>query len=102
MYNIYKTEQIFYLLNEVNMKTGMLWFDNDPKTSLENKIIKAARYYQNKYGESPNLCFVHPSMLSNNHDILQGLEIRSSTKVLPNHLWLGINKKAAVAAVYSS
>jgi len=81
------------------MKTGMLWFDNDPKTDLETKINKAARYYQNKYGQIPNLCFVHPSMLGKQNKTLQGLDIRTSSKVLPNHLWLGItNNEAAVTA----
>lgn len=79
------------------MKTGMLWFDNDPKTDLETKIQKAARYYQSKYGENPNLCFVHPTMLANQQHAPQGVEIRPSAKVLPNHLWLGISTHAPVA-----
>lgn len=80
------------------MNTGMLWFDNDPKTDLGAKIVKAARYYQNKYGQHPNLCFVHPSMLEQKNQSPAGFEIRSSNKILPNHLWLGINthKPAAV------
>jgi hypothetical protein len=45
------------------MKTGMLWFDNDPKTDLMTKISEAAMYYQKKYGAKPDLCFIHPSML---------------------------------------
>ena len=78
------------------MKTGMLWFDNDPKTDLETKIIKAANYYHSKYGENPNLCFVHPTMLAKQVKAPRGLEIRSSSKVLPNHLWLGISKNIPV------
>ena len=80
------------------MKTGMLWFDNDPKTNLESKILKAACYYEHKYGQNPNLCFVHPSMLKDQTVLKEGVEIRSSTKVLPNHLWMGIlNNRKAVA-----
>ena len=45
------------------MRTGMLWFDNDPKTDLPTKVLRAAAYYQKKYGCSPNLCFVHPTMI---------------------------------------
>jgi hypothetical protein len=44
------------------MKIGMLWFDNDPKADLKIKIERAASYYSKKYGQSPNLCFIHPSM----------------------------------------
>lgn len=79
------------------MITGMLWFDNDPKTDLGAKIVKAAKYYQIKYGQNPNLCFVHPSMLEKNRQALSGFEIRPSKKILPNHLWLGINNQAAAA-----
>lgn len=79
------------------MNTGMLWFDNNPKTDLETKIIKAAKYYQNKYGQHPNLCFVHPSMLDQKKQSPAGFEIRSSTKILPNHLWLGISSQSPAA-----
>ena len=47
------------------MNIGMLWFDNDPKAEMNTKIARAGDYYQHKYGKSPNLCFVHPSMLLN-------------------------------------
>ena len=46
------------------MDTGMLWFDNDPRKDLNTKINLAADYYFKKYGRKPDLCFVHPSMLS--------------------------------------
>ena len=80
------------------MKTGMLWFDNDPKTNLETKILKAAQYYERKYGQNPTLCFVHPSMLNDQTIDRKEVEIRSSTKVLPNHLWLGISSKQQAVA----
>ena len=91
------------------MKIGMLWFDNDPKSNLDLKIERAATYYRNKYGCSPTLCFVHPSMLRNGNnkdelpDVINfnpasdkkfsacGVEIRSNQSVLPNHLWIGVN-----------
>ena len=33
------------------METGMLWFDNDPKKSLNLKIQQAVDYYRNKFLE---------------------------------------------------
>jgi len=80
------------------MDTGMLWFDNDPRTNLETKILKASQYYQNKYGASPTLCFVHPSMLAQQQKQVNAIEIRSSRKVLPFHLWLGIANAKLIAA----
>ena len=34
------------------MDIGMLWFDNDKKSSIPSKVEKAARYYQKKYGKN--------------------------------------------------
>jgi hypothetical protein len=80
------------------MDTGMLWFDNDPRTDLKTKIMKASQYYQNKYGVNPNLCFVHPTMLAEQMKQVNAIEIRSSKKVLPYHLWLGISNGKLIAA----
>jgi len=71
------------------MITGMLWFDNDPKLDLTAKIIKAAEFYQKKYGIKPDVCFVHPSMIKDGAVSRNGIEIRSNTRVLPHHFWLG-------------
>lgn len=95
------------------MNIGMLWFDNDTKASLEVKIERAASYYRTKYGRTPTLCFVHPSMLPGSASsssereppiapdngaskesqkiIAGGVEVRSHRSVLPNHFWIGIN-----------
>jgi hypothetical protein len=69
---------------------GMLWFDNDPKTELGIKIKRAADYYRNKYGKTPDLCFVHPSLLGEGKLQTGKIEVRSSRSVLPNHFWIGI------------
>ncbi len=82
------------------MKIGMLWFDNDPKADLKVKIERAASYYSKKYGQVPNLCFIHPSMKppanGNGNGKPQAerfsanIEIRTNRSVLPNHFWIGI------------
>ncbi len=77
------------------MDVGMLWFDNDKKADLQVKVARAASYYQKKYGQSPNLCFVHPSMLpagKNSSSGNKGVEIRPSKSLLPNHFWLGVDE----------
>jgi hypothetical protein len=88
----------------MTMNIGMLWFDNDPKTELALKIERAVGYYREKYGRSPTLCFVHPSMIAKTSAPAPeteaeteiplraaGVEVRSSRSVLPNHFWLGVN-----------
>ena len=73
------------------MNIGMLWFDNDAKVDLTAKLKRASEYYQQKYGRAPNLCFVHPSMLGVNPPPNNGIELRTTRSVLPNHFWLGIS-----------
>ena len=74
------------------MNIGMLWFDNDPKAGLDLKIARAAEYYSRKYGRSPDLCFVHPSMLGEEKSRPGKIEVRSSRSVLPHHFWIGIHQ----------
>ena len=103
------------------MEIGMLWFDNDKKTDYEAKIERAATYYRDKYGRAPNLCFVHPCMIPNNGSpsasnisremdtvnpetetpLLrsQGVEIRTSKTMLPNHFWIGFNRQETTSAL---
>jgi hypothetical protein len=79
------------------MNIGMLWFDNDPKAELGAKIERAAEYYRTKYGQTPNLCFVHPSMLGQGNSRLREIEILSSQTVRPNHFWIGVRSPAQKA-----
>ena len=75
------------------METGMLWFDNDKKSTLEKKVARAAAYYKNKYGQMPNLCFVHPNLLPpERQEVKAGrVEVRGSETMLPNYFWIGVN-----------
>jgi hypothetical protein len=70
------------------MKTGLMWFDNDPKKSLGDKILDAAGHYLRKYRVNPNCCYVHPSMIQNSDLQVDRVVIRTSKSVLPNHLWM--------------
>ena len=74
------------------MQSGMLWFDNDPKTALTTKIEKAAGYYRQKYGRNPDLCLVHPSMLGENSPQNNKINVRPYRPILPGHLWIGIDE----------
>ena len=78
------------------MDIGMLWFDPDKKTDLVVKVERAARYYQQKYAQTPNLCYVHPDLF-NEHDgqPAHGVELRKSQAILPNHFWIGVNDNGA-------
>jgi hypothetical protein len=76
------------------MEIGMLWKDDDVKRSLEQKLARAADYYRGKYGESPTVCFVHPSMLADGADRVEsaaGLRVLTARTVQMHHFWLGVN-----------
>ena len=74
------------------MHTGMLWFDDAPRTTLRVKIQKAMEYYSKKFGRIPDLCLVHPSMLENGQKQFElgKLIIRPYRPVMPGHLWIGV------------
>ncbi len=85
------------------MEIGMLWFDNDKKTSIPSKVEKAARYYQQKYGVNPDLCYVHPKTVRDENTGNGGkkkterqepltvgkIKVLRNEKVLPDHFWIG-------------
>ena len=69
---------------------GMLWYDNDPKKQLTEKMQKAADYYRQKYGRLPNVCLVHPKMINGETPSVNGMRIGTSKSVMYNHLFLGV------------
>jgi len=87
------------------MDIGMLWFDNDKQADLNIKVKRAVTYYQKKYGQKPNICFVNPCMIPTNgngahpsntkgtQNRSDGIEIKESPTMLPNHFWIGIHAK---------
>ena len=79
------------------MKSGLLWFDDDPRRQLEEKVQRAAAHYERKYGQAPNMCFVHPSAFDGNgkrpSKKAGGVEIRPGRSVLPHHFWIGVAER---------
>lgn len=71
------------------MTTGMLWLCTKP--SLAENVRAAAERYEKKYGRKPELCLVHPKMLTDKIDI-DGMTVRPYRPVLPGHLWIGFEE----------
>ena len=82
------------------MKTGMLWFDDDAKRSISEKVERAAVHYREKYGVAPNLCYANPVSLSDGPETVQpraagsgkslsNITLKHARSILPNHFWLG-------------
>lgn len=76
------------------MNIGMLWYDKT-KDSLVEKVTRAACYYTDKYGIIPDVCCVHPEMLTSEMQAsetvikIDDIEIRPSKFMLRNHIWIG-------------
>ena len=73
------------------MMSGMLWFDNDKSASLSAKVDRAAAYYRKKYGQRPNICFVHPQMVADQSAAGEkpAVAVEASKDILLHHFWIG-------------
>jgi hypothetical protein len=76
------------------MKEGLLWYDDNPTTTLEEKAAQAAVRHLKKLGRLPNICYVHPSALNGRKTSRAGdIRIAPLATVLRHHFWLGREQK---------
>ena len=75
------------------MREGLLWYDDSPERALAEKIGLAAKRYQQKYHRTPDICYVHSSMVGGDSTVRLKGSIRVQVATLPtmlrHHLWLG-------------
>ena len=71
------------------MNTGMLWFDNDPKRALAEKISEAAAYYLKKYKVTADMCMVNPKAVVEPMVEVPGITVRPMRAMMPGYLWIG-------------
>jgi hypothetical protein len=74
------------------MREGFLWFDNNPKKSLDEKVAEAVERYRLKFGAEPNVCYVNPAHLELAPPVHAKIRVASAKSVLPNHFWLEVEK----------
>jgi hypothetical protein len=74
------------------MKEGLMWFDNDPRRSLVEKVGRAAERYSSKFGRSPDTCYVNPRMVLANDtsDALCAVRVRPVRTIPIHHFLVGI------------
>ena len=70
------------------MIEGLLWYDDDPARDLAEKVKRAARRYQQKFGAAPTVCYVHPSTLDDKQQVGQ-VDVTALASVLQHHFWIG-------------
>jgi len=75
------------------MKSGLLWFDNSAKP-IAAKIEDAAKRYREKFGTTPDTCFINPRDLESAIKAKPNIKIHIATKatIMPNHIWLGVSE----------
>lgn len=71
------------------MNEGMLWFDNDTRRKLADKINQAAARYQSKFGQRPTVCYINPADFG---DYAGSIEVRTANNILRYHIWIGVNQ----------
>ena len=76
------------------MLSGMLWLDTDQRRTLEEKVLRAAHYYQEKYGQQPQLCLVNESMLPEEMHVGE-VQVRPVPNMVVHHFLLGADSAGA-------
>ncbi len=80
------------------MEIGLLWYDNDPKVALEEKVRRAAGRYAEKFGQRATLCVLNPATLGSaaGEVAVEGgvVKLAASRSVLPHHFWIGVAQSA--------
>ena len=74
------------------MNTGMLWFDQEISNSIQERIFKAAIYFQEKFGVLPTVCYLNPESDVSDSLELFDIEILYNGGIQPNHVWLGVKE----------
>ena len=78
------------------MDIGMLWYDDDNKRPLSEKVARAVEHYKTKYGAVPTVCYVNPATLKEGGpETSAGVQIRKARNVLADHFWIGMGETAA-------
>ncbi|MGQ9584577.1 MAG: hypothetical protein ACUVXG_04190 [Anaerolineae bacterium] len=81
------------------LQVGWMWFDDDSRTSLEEKVEKAAGRFRQKFGRTPNTCCVNPRLLPHGQEEVWCGRVRviPLPNVLPHHFWLGVMEEEVAA-----
>ena len=74
---------------------GLMWYDATDR-DLAEKIRRAAQRYKQKFGETPNICHVHPSEITTDSPgmvaaqiLIEEVEVVPSSRTLPHHFLIG-------------
>ena len=79
------------------MEIGLLWFDDSPARSLEEKVQAALAAFSGKErfrGQKADTCCVHPSLLPDGKNgRLDGVRLVGAPYVHPHHFLVGAGRR---------
>jgi len=84
------------------MKTGLLWYDDDPATTLEEKVRRLTKYYRRKYGFKPDTCHVHHSIFAGKKKkfvVVGDVTVSGSGAIQMGYFWAGCQDRETIAVV---
>jgi hypothetical protein len=77
------------------IQDGMLWYDDDPRRALADKVRLAVERYAQKYGHAPEVCYVldEPGIgaqIEAAGKFAEDVKVLPAKSVLRWHFWLGM------------
>ena len=79
---------------QFHMKWGLLWFDDNRKAPLAARVEKAARRYREKFGRSPDVCYVNAVTLSGAEAVPARVKIIELASIQPDCFWIGVRSSS--------
>ena len=79
------------------MRAGLLWFDDNEHKPLKTKVAEAVAAYRAKprfQGKEPDICYIHPSMLSGGQEThIDGVRVAAADTVALHNFLVGVEKR---------
>ena len=79
----------------------LVWYDNDRKRKLEEKVAQAAERYTERFGAAPEIVLLNPAQ-AGEIETVAGIPVRTTSLVLPNHVYIGADEQGEDATPASA
>ena len=79
------------------MDIGLLWYEAQKDKPMTERVRDAAAAALRRLGPV-DTCYVHPAELPDGDLVIEGVQVRSSARVLRGHLWIGQESRPAVVS----
>jgi hypothetical protein len=77
------------------MQAGLLWYDSEPSRTIAVKAAAAAERFQEKFGITPDTCYVSAKALNEGELVIpfhEGkLRLIPASNILQHHFWIGLS-----------